>query len=81
MADTQRVRLWIVLCGLCVFAIFALKAVPTAVSRITRGGVYADLIAQRFRSAVKRLGHPQQFPELDCSRFTPTGAVAQMDLF
>ncbi len=48
--------------------------------RMRGSGVYADLIAQRFRSAVKRLGYPQQFPELDCSRFTPPGAVAQMDL-
>lgn len=49
--------------------------------RMTGTGVYADMIAQRFRLAVRRLGFGPG-PELDCAGFVPParGAPAQLSL-
>lgn len=49
--------------------------------RMTGTGAYAEMIAQRFRLAVRRLGYGKG-PELDCSGFRPPPAVeGQMSLF
>ncbi len=49
--------------------------------RMRGSGVYADLISQRFRSVVKRLGFIDA-PPLDCSQFRPPrAATPQLDLF
>ncbi len=51
-------------------------------ARMTGTGPYADLIAQRFRLARRRLGFPG-LPPLDCSGFRPprAGDDRQLDLF
>lgn len=52
-------------------------------SRMTGQGPFADMIAQRFRLAVKRLGL-EQWPPLDTSRFTPPAPrkdTPQLSLF
>lgn len=49
-------------------------------SRMTGEGVYADLLAQRFRLAVRRLGFPGIAP-LDCTRFRPPAPHGQLALF
>lgn len=43
--------------------------------RMTGSGAYADMIAQRFRLAVRRLGYGEG-PALDCSAFRPPAAAA-----
>ena len=43
-------------------------------------GPFADLVSQRFRLAVKRLNFPGSAP-LDCTRFSPPNANAQLGLF
>lgn len=52
-------------------------------TRMRGSGVFADLIAQRFRIACERLGlNAQRRRELDCSRFQPpTPATPQLSLF
>ncbi|WP_341325276.1 PA0069 family radical SAM protein [Methylotuvimicrobium sp. KM2] len=52
---------------------------PRFGTRLRGEGVYADLIAQRFRIATRRLGLDTGMPALDCSRFK-SGPI-QMDLF
>ncbi len=52
---------------------------PRFGSRLRGEGIYADLIAQRFRIAVRRLGLDAPFQTLDCSRFR--GRPQQLDLF
>jgi hypothetical protein len=47
---------------------------------MTGQGVYADLLAQRFRLAVQRLGFPGIAP-LRCDLFRPIPAAGQMSLF
>ena len=50
--------------------------------RMTGTGPYAELIAQRFRLAVSRLGLNQQRAQLDCTRFRkPPRAGDQLGLF
>jgi len=52
--------------------------------RMRGEGPYADLIAQRFRLATRRLGLAVDLPPLDVSRFAPPatpGAPVQLDLF
>ncbi len=53
--------------------------------RFSGSGAYADLLAQRFRHAARRLGLDAR-PQLDCTRFRPPGPVAaggetQLSLF
>jgi DNA repair photolyase len=50
-------------------------------ARMRGEGAFADLLAQRFRLACKRLGylHRDSAFDLDCSRFAPPGQ--QMRLF
>lgn len=50
-------------------------------SRMTGQGVFAQLIAQRFRLACKRLGLNQRRFELDVSQFVPPSADGQLSLF
>lgn len=50
-------------------------------TRMTGTGVYAELINQRFKNAVRKTGFPG-LPELDCSLFqVPRAAEPQMSLF
>ena len=50
-------------------------------SRMRGEGVFADLIAQRFKQAKMKAGFPG-LPELDCSSYrTPAVDAAQLDLF
>jgi len=52
-----------------------------AFGRRMRGtGPYAELIAQRFRAAHRRLGYGE-LPALDCSGFRPPRTMPQMELF
>ena len=44
-------------------------------------GVFADLLAQRFAVAARRLGLDAPLPPLDCTRFRPPRLDGQMDLF
>ncbi len=46
--------------------------------RFSGSGGYADLLAQRFRHAARRLGLDAR-PDLDCSQFRPAGAMPQRD--
>jgi DNA repair photolyase len=51
-------------------------------TRMTGEGVFAQLIAKRFRVACERLGLTRErHHELDCSRFRPPGAGGQFALF
>jgi len=43
--------------------------------RFTGGGVFADLLAQRFRLATKRLGLGERGFDLDCAKFQPPPRV------
>jgi DNA repair photolyase len=47
--------------------------------RMTGSGAYADMIAQRFRLAVRRLGFGDA-PALDCSAFRPPSLDGQLSL-
>lgn len=47
--------------------------------RLRGEGVYAEMISQRFKMAVRRLGLDGELESLDCSRFR--GQPLQMDLF
>ncbi|BCX82984.1 hypothetical protein MIT9_P2575 [Methylomarinovum caldicuralii] len=47
--------------------------------RMRGEGIFADLIAQRFRIAARRLGLDRPLPPLDCSRFRP--GMEQLTLF
>lgn len=50
-------------------------------TRMRGEGIYADLIAQRFRTTCRRLGFGE-LPELDCGRFRPPAAHRdQLPLF
>lgn len=49
-------------------------------TRMRGEGLYADLLAQRFRKACTRLGLNRTPRTLDCSRFRPPGGL-QRDLF
>ena len=44
-------------------------------------GAFADLLAQRFRIAARRLGMDAQLPPLDTTRFRPPRLDGQLDLF
>ncbi|GAB4278111.1 MAG: PA0069 family radical SAM protein [Methylomicrobium sp.] len=48
--------------------------------RLQGEGVFADLLAQRFRVAARRLGLDQSLPSLETGRFHP-GRPVQFDLF
>lgn len=48
--------------------------------RMRGEGPYAELLAQRFVKATKRLGLNQQRMPLDCSRFQPPGQARQLNL-
>lgn len=50
-------------------------------TRMKGSGVWADLIAQRFRKAVQRLGFNQQRVVLDTSQFRPPAVNGQGSLF
>lgn len=55
---------------------------PRFGSRMTGQGVNADLLAQRFALASKRLGFDNRLPALDCTRFAPPlRAGDQLSLF
>ncbi|GAB4576648.1 MAG: hypothetical protein Tsb008_21200 [Rhodothalassiaceae bacterium] len=55
---------------------------PRFGARMRGEGPYAELIARRFRLAVRRLGLDRDVPALDCSRFIPPAADgAQLSLF
>ena len=55
---------------------------PNFGTRMTGEGVLAELIAKRFRVACDRLGlNRERRRALDCSRFSPPGAGAQIELF
>jgi DNA repair photolyase len=47
--------------------------------RMTGSGAYADMIAQRFRLATRKLGFGEA-PELDCSGFRPPNLGGQLSL-
>jgi hypothetical protein len=48
---------------------------------MTGSGVFADVIRQRFRRALKRLDFPGM-PDFDCTQFTrPAEAPPQLSLF
>jgi DNA repair photolyase len=49
-------------------------------SRMTGTGLYADMIKQRYRLAMKKLGFPGM-PEFNISAFSPFRLAGQMDLF
>ena len=53
---------------------------PNFGSRMSGTGPYAELIAQRFRTACRRLGYGE-LPALDCSGFRPPRTTPQLDLF
>ena len=44
-------------------------------------GELAELLAQRFRKAVKRFGLDKPTPDLDCTRFVPPSLSGQASLF
>lgn len=44
-------------------------------------GAFADLLAQRFRIAARRLGMDAPLPPLDTTRFRPPHLAGQLDLF
>jgi len=44
-------------------------------------GMFAELLAQRFKKAEKRFGLDKPWPELDCSRFIPPRLDGQQSLF
>jgi DNA repair photolyase len=55
---------------------------PAFGSRMKGEGLFAELIAQRFRAACRRLGLNDRELKLDCSRFRPPqGDAAQLELF
>ena len=50
--------------------------------RMRGEGPYAEMVAQRFEVAVKRLGLSKSTPAMRCDLFRkPVGNVAQMELF
>ncbi|MDK2123012.1 PA0069 family radical SAM protein [Parachitinimonas caeni] len=49
--------------------------------RMRGEGIFAELLAQRFALARKRLGLDQASLVLDCSQFKPPGAAEQLSLF
>lgn len=54
---------------------------PRFFSRMKPTGVWADLIATRFRLGLKRSGIPQAGPLLDCSQFRAPERDGQLTLF
>jgi DNA repair photolyase len=50
-------------------------------TRMKGSGVWADLIGQRFRKAVQRIGFNQQRVDLDTSQFRPPAVQGQGSLF
>ncbi|MBI3902594.1 MAG: PA0069 family radical SAM protein [Nitrosomonadales bacterium] len=50
-------------------------------SRFSGGGLFADLLAQRFRIACERMGFNLEDRALDTERFKPPARGGQMDLF
>jgi DNA repair photolyase len=54
---------------------------PSFHSRMVGQGEFAELLALRFRKALKRFGLDQPWPELDCSRFIPPSLSGQKSLF
>jgi DNA repair photolyase len=54
---------------------------PNFGSRMVGKGELAELLAQRFRKAVKRFGLDKPYPELDCNRFVPPLLSGQASLF
>ena len=54
---------------------------PSFGSRMVGKGELAELLAQRFRKAVKRFGLDRETPELDCTRFVPPRLDGQQSLF
>ena len=54
---------------------------PRFGARMRGEGAYADLVAQRFAQACRRLGLSSGHDELDCSRFRPPAADGQLELF
>lgn len=50
-------------------------------SRMKPTGVWADLVRNRVRLAVKRAGIPQAKPVLDCNQFRPPSRDGQLALF
>ena len=54
---------------------------PNFGSRMVGTGIFAELLAQRFRKAVARYGLDKPWPELDCSLFRKPSAGGQIDLF
>ena len=54
---------------------------PNFGSRMVGKGELAELLAQRFRKAVKRFGLDKPTPDLDCTRFVPPSLSGQASLF
>ncbi len=54
---------------------------PQFGSRFRGDGLFADLLAQRFRKACERFGLNREETALDVSRFKPPSRNGQMDLF
>lgn len=54
---------------------------PNFGSRMVGTGIFAELLAQRFRKAVARFGLDKPWPELDCSLFRKPSGGGQIDLF
>jgi DNA repair photolyase len=54
---------------------------PGFFSRMKPGGVWAELLRDRFRLARKRAGIENRRVELDCSQFRPPAANGQLTLF
>jgi len=54
---------------------------PNFGSRMVGKGELAELLAQRFRKAVKRFGLDRETPDLDCTRFVAPRLDGQQNLF
>jgi hypothetical protein len=54
---------------------------PNFHTRMVGQGEFAELLAQRFRKAVKRFGLDKPWPEADCSKFIPPSPAGQKTLF
>ncbi|MCG6869260.1 MAG: PA0069 family radical SAM protein [Gammaproteobacteria bacterium] len=54
---------------------------PTFARRMRGQGPIADILAQRFDLASRRLGYRSEALELDCTRFHPPGHGGQLSLF